>query len=163
MKRILSSTKEVLTIALLVVVAVAFLIVLLPVIVLMLIGEAINRPKRDKEYYDYLKLIDGTCFFCYNNRRDIQAFIEGNIVSMLDPNIKVIFLNGKEPVSDYEQGIVSRMLYSIQDRRGFPYLIKVCGGQLVDKSINNDVYNTMRQGKNINDLKEKIDTFFGMA
>ena len=78
----------------------------------------------------------------------------------LTPDIKVIYLDGKTPKSDYDQGFISKALYSIKDRKGFPYLLKISDGQLIDKSINNDFYNTMNQNKDIGQLSKKIISFY---
>ena len=78
----------------------------------------------------------------------------------LTPDIKVIYLDGKTPKSEYDQGFISKALYSIKDRKGFPYLLKISDGQLIDKSINNDFYNTMNQNKDIGQLSEKIISFY---
>ncbi|MBI3520026.1 MAG: hypothetical protein HY062_11800 [Bacteroidetes bacterium] len=113
-----------------------------------------------KKYNQYLQTIDGTNFFCYNNRTNSKLFIEAKILPMLGKDIKIIYLDGKTPKSQYEQKYISHALYSIQDKKGFPYLLKISGGQLVDKSINNDFYNTMNQNKDIGQLSKKIYAFF---
>lgn len=114
----------------------------------------------NRRYKAYLQTIDGTNFFCYNNRTNSKDFIEKNILPTLTPDIKVIYLDGKTPKSDYEQSFISKALYSIKDRKGFPYLLKISNGQLIDKSINNDFYNTMNQNKDIGQLSKKIILFY---
>jgi len=114
----------------------------------------------NRKYKDYLQTISGTNFFCYNNRTNSKDFIEKNILPTLTPDIKVIYLDGKTPKSDYDQGFISKALYSIKDRKGFPYLLKISDGQLIDKSINNDFYNTMNQNKDIGQLSKKIISFY---
>ena len=114
----------------------------------------------NRKYRDYLQTINGTNFFCYNNRTNSKDFIEKNILPTLTPDIKVIYLDGKTPKSDYNQGFISKALYSIQDRNGFPYLLKISEGKLIDKSINNDFYNTMNQNKDIGQLRKKIVSFY---
>jgi hypothetical protein len=114
----------------------------------------------NKKYKEYLLTIDGTNFFCYNNRANSKDFIEKNILPTLTPDIKVIYLDGKTPKSEYDQGFISKALYSISDRKGFPYLLKISDGQLFDKSINNDFYNTMNQNKDIGQLSKKINSFY---
>lgn len=114
----------------------------------------------NRRYKAYLQTIDGTNFFCYNNRTNCKDFIEKNILPTLTPDIKVIYLDGKTPKSDYEQSFISKALYSIKDRKGFPYLLKISNGQLIDKSINNDFYNTMNQNKDIGQLSKKIISFY---
>jgi len=114
----------------------------------------------NRKYNDYLQTISGTNFFCYNNRTNSKDFIEKNILPTLTPDIKVIYLDGKTPKSDYDQSFISKALYSIKDRKGFPYLLKISDGQLIDKSINNDFYNTMNQNKDIGQLSKKIISFY---
>jgi hypothetical protein len=114
----------------------------------------------NKKYNDYLQKINGTNFFCYNNRKNSKDFIEKNILPTLTPDIKIIYLDGKTPKSEYNQSFISKALYSIKDRKGFPYLLKISNGQLIDKSINNDFYNNMNQNKDIGQLSEKIISFY---
>ena len=114
----------------------------------------------NKKYKTYLRTISGTNFFCYNNRTNSKDFIEKNILPTLTPDIKVIYLDGKTPKSDYDQNFISKALYSIKDKKGFPYLLKIADGKLKDKSINNDFYNTMNQNKNIGQLNKKIISFY---
>jgi hypothetical protein len=117
----------------------------------------------NKKYNQYLLSIEGTNFFCYNNRANSRDFIEKNILPALDPNIRVIYLEGKTPKSEYDQRFISKALYSIKDRKGFPYLLKVSKGQLIDKSINNDFYSTMNQNKDIGQLMKNIALFYQTA
>ena len=117
----------------------------------------------NKKYKKYLLTIDGTNFFCYNNRTNSKDFIEKNILPTLTSDIKVIYLDGKTPKSDYDQSFISKALYCIKDRNGFPYLLKISDGQLIDKSINNDFYNTMNQNKDIGQLSKKIISFYQTA
>ncbi len=114
----------------------------------------------NRKYKDYLHTIDGTNFFCYNNRTNSKDFIEKNILPTLTPDIKVVYLDGKTPKSEYDQSFISKALYCIKDRKGFPYLLKISDGQLLDKSINNEFYNTMNQNKDIGQLSKKIISFY---
>ena len=114
----------------------------------------------NRKYNDYLRTISGTNFFCYNNRTNSKVFIEKNILPTLTADIKVIYLDGKTPKSEYDQSFISKALYSIKDRKGFPYLLKISNGQLIDKSINNEFYNTMSQKKDIGQLSKKIISFY---
>jgi hypothetical protein len=114
----------------------------------------------NRKYRTYLQTISGTNFFCYNKRTNSKDFIEKNILPTLTPDIKVIYLDGKTPKSDYDQSFISKALYSIKDKKGFPYLLKISDGHLIDKSINNDFYNTMNQNKYIGQLSKKIISFY---
>lgn len=112
------------------------------------------------KYKEYLRSISGTCFFCYNNRSDSQSYIEENILPRLAPEIKIIFLDGRTPESDFQSGYISKFLYDIKDKRGFPYLLIVKDGCIIDKSINNEFYNTMNQNKDLDQLMEKMHSFY---
>ena len=110
-----------------------------------IIWSSIDNLAFNRKYKKYLQSIEGTIFLCYNNKTKSKDFIEKNILPTLNPDIKVIFLDGKTPKSDYDQSFISKALYSIKDRKGFPYLLKISNGKLMDKSINNDFYNTINQ------------------
>jgi hypothetical protein len=69
-------------------------------------------------------------------------------------------LNGQVPESDYERKFISNALYDIKDRKGFPYLLKVSNGQIIDKSISKDFHNIMNQNKEAEILIQKINSFF---
>ncbi|OYU96636.1 MAG: hypothetical protein CFE21_09315 [Bacteroidetes bacterium B1(2017)] len=117
----------------------------------------------NKKYKEFILTHDGANFFCYNNRKNSKDYIEKNILPTLSPDIKVIYLEGRTPKSDYEQSFISKVLYSIKDQKGFPYLLKISEGQVIDKSINHDFYNTMNQNKDLEQLSKKIATFYETA
>ena len=139
---------------------VGLFLILSPLIIILFIFNYFASLKSDKKYADFLLTINGMKFFCYNNKKNSKDFIEKNILPALTSDIKVIFLDGKVPISDYDPKFISRILYKIKDRKGFPYLIKVSNGQLIDKSINNDYYNTMNQNKDVEQLSKKIMSFY---
>ncbi len=114
----------------------------------------------NRKYKAYLQTINGTNFFCYNNKTNSKDFIEKNILPTLSSDINVIYLDGRTPKSDFEQKYISKTLYNIKDSKGFPYLLKISNGHLIYKSINNDFYNTMNQNKDVGQLNEKIKEFF---
>ena len=151
---------EGLTLTFIIVFGIGLLILFSPILICLGIYSYYDNLSFEKEYCEYLQTINGTKFFCYNNRKTSQEFIESKIVPTLAPEIKVIFLDGKTPKSDYEQKFISKALNSIKDRKGFPYLLKIENGQLYDKSINNDFYNTMQQNREVRMLIENINTFF---
>jgi hypothetical protein len=152
-----------LTIGVLFILGVGLYILFAPLLLLLstfIIYAYFDNHAFNKKYKTYLQTINGTNFFCYNNRTNSKDFIEKNILPTLTPDIKVIYLDGKTPKSDYDQSFISKALYSIKDRKGFPYLLKISDGQLIDKSINNDFYNTMTQNKDIGQLSKKIISFY---
>ncbi len=101
-----------------------------PLVIVLFVLGYLRTIKSEKEYVKFLREIDGTKFFCYNNRKKNKDFIEKNILQTLPSDIKVIYLEGKTPKSDYDQKFISVLLYSIKDRKGFPYLLKISNGQL---------------------------------
>lgn len=119
-----------------------------------------NNLAFNRKYKLYLHTINETNFFCYNNRIDSKDFIEKNILPKLSQDIKVIYLDGRTPKSDYEEKYISKVLYGIKDKKGFPYLLKISNGQLIDQSINNDLFNTINQNKDIGQLYNKINLFY---
>lgn len=133
------------------------LILVVPVIILF---NLFGNKTHTKKYNAYLQSIDGTNFFCYNNRTNSKDFIEKHVLPILAPDIKVIYLNGRTPESDYDQTYISTALYRIRDKKGFPYLLKITDGQLIDKSINNDLYNTMNLNKDIGQLAKTMSSFY---
>lgn len=155
--------KNGLTIGAIILLVTGVFLLFLPLIILALLFQIFayheNRAFNQK-YTEYLQAISGTNFFCYNNRSASKDFIEKNILPTLSPDIKIIYLDGKIPKSDYDQRFISTALHSIKDRKGFPYLLKVSNGQLVDKSINNEFYNTMNQNKDIEQLSKRILSFY---
>lgn len=158
-----NNIKHTLGIVLLLLVVSVVLILLSPLFILFFIKIHFEERAFNKKYVIFLQNIEGTRFFCYNNKTNSYSYINRNILPILSTDIKVIFLDGKVPKSDYETKFISHMLYQIKDRKGFPYLLKVSQGRLIDKSINNDFYNTKNQDKDIHLLSEKINQFFSHA
>jgi hypothetical protein len=156
----LKNIGQTIIIVILLLVGLGIFILFSPLIILWNINNNFDERAFNKKYIAFLQEIDGMKFFCYNNNTKSQNYIEGNILPILQRDVQVIFLDGKIPKSDYETKFISRMLYSIRNKKGFPYLLKVSNGQLIDESVNNDFYNTMNQGKDINILSKKINLFF---
>ncbi|NQX37593.1 hypothetical protein SAMN05421820_103416 [Pedobacter steynii] len=113
-----------------------------------------------QEYQEFLLSIEGKSFFCYNNNTRSQLFIEAIVLPVLSPEVNVIFLNGKTPESDFSRRFISQMLYGINDRTGFPYLLKVVNGEVLDQSANNELFNTFNQNKAPDQLLHKINAFY---
>ncbi|MGQ7853053.1 hypothetical protein ACUN24_02265 [Pedobacter sp. WC2501] len=135
-------------------------LILSPLIILSLVSDHKANKKNEKLYLDYLLEIDGHKLFCYNNRKDCRKFIEKEIIPYLPADVKLIFLDGRFPVSEYSHQFASTVLYKIQNQVGFPYLLKVQGGTLIEKSINNEVYNSLNQVHDIQVLYTAINKFY---
>lgn len=160
------NVKSWLTIGTLFLFGVGLYLLFAPLIILTLpfiIWSYFNNLAFNKKYKTYLQTINGTNFFCYTSRTSSRDFIEKNIIPTLTPDIKVVYLDGKTPKSDYDQSFISKALYDVKDKTGFPYLLKITNGQLTDKSIKSDFYNTMNQKGDIGQLNAKIISFYETA
>ncbi len=119
----------------------------------------VRRKLFDRKYKAYLKTLEGRTFFCYNNRKDSLDFIEKRIIPQLPKDIDLIFLNGRQVVSDFDPVFISTMLYRLKHYQKFPHLVKIVNGEVIDQSINNVFYNILNQDKQINLLLEQIENF----
>lgn len=113
-----------------------------------------------KEYQEFLQSIEGKSLFCYNNNTRSQLFIETIVLPALSPEVNIIFLNGRTPESGFSRRFISHMLYDINDRTAFPYLLKVVNGEVLDRSVNNELFNTFNQNKAPDQLLQKINAFY---
>jgi hypothetical protein len=150
---------------LIVIVIVAILIIggfviLLPIFIPMMVYGSIKSHSFRKEFQAYLQSIEGQKMFVYNNRANSHDYIKQTILPILPKDVELVYLNGRIPESMLETKYISHALYSIKDRKGFPYLLKVENGKLIDKSINNAFYNTKNQNKNIQLLLNQINQFY---
>ncbi|MNE30044.1 hypothetical protein D3C80_1235430 [compost metagenome] len=143
----------------LILVPIGVLIIAILPLFLLLISKP-NQVVRDQAYRTYLRSIEGTKFFCYNNRRNSEDYIERYVIPNLPPDVKLIYLDGKIPLSDYEKEFISTALYRIKDRGGFPYLLRVVDGEMLDCSVNNEFYNMLNQHKNPDKLLRQINEFY---
>ncbi|MEO6524005.1 MAG: hypothetical protein ABIN91_20140 [Mucilaginibacter sp.] len=111
---------------------------------------------------NYLLELEGKNFFCYNNKKDVQDAIEIILIPLLASNFEIIFLNGKNPESDYEEWLIKHILYNFKHYSKFPHLFKVRNGEIIELSINNEFYNTIDQNKPMSALINIIDAFFAL-
>ena len=124
------------------------------------VKDSFDRKKFLEEYKAFLKRISGTHFFFYNSRRSSITFARETIVPRLEPNIKVVFVDGEDIDVGDDSRFISHMLYGVKHKKGFPYLIKVDEGQPVDYSVNNLFYNTMNGKKPLEPLLKRISSFY---
>ena len=96
------------------------------------------------EYGAYLSSIEGTEFFCYTSRTNSRWFIEEHILPSLDGCIKVILLEGRDPRSKEPTKFIQNALYKIE-HIGFPNVMKVIDGQMFDRSLHSELYNTINR------------------
>ena len=160
METLINRIKQFLILSSVMIVGISFLIVLMPFILLFLVYAYFKNKLFLKDYKNYLQTINGTKFFCYNNRKTGINFIEENIIPKISSDIKIIFLNGTTPESEYETKYISEALYKIKDRKGFPYLLKVEKKQIIDKSINKIVYNAICQNNKLENVFLDIKDFY---
>ncbi|MEP1032969.1 hypothetical protein [Ekhidna sp.] len=139
--------------AVIVLIAIPFLIFLFPFFY-------IQNIRFENSYKNYLDELEGKSFFCYNNRLKGRSFIEEQLIPQLPDYIEVIFLNGMIPESQYEEKYISHALYQLKNYQRFPQLLKIRGGQTYDKSLNNELFNTMEQNKPLGNLLTKMSEFF---
>ena len=119
-----------------------------------------KRKKFEKKYAEFLNENNGKNFFCYNNRKNSKVYIEEQIIPNLTNGIEIVYLNGKKVESEYNVGFISEALYKFKNYNGFPHLMKIQNGKLIDKSINNPFYNVLNLKKNKTELLTKINRFF---
>ncbi len=158
MKKFTNSTN----IVFLLIIGLGFIILVLPFIFISWPIIHFQNKLSDIKLEKYLLKLGDKNFLCYNNREDAKDFIENKLLPKLDRNIEVIYLDGLEPKSNYAKEQISLTLYKLKKYNRFPHLLKIRGGQIIDESINNEFFNTMRQNKSIDNLVETINKFFGL-
>ncbi len=116
-------------------------IIALPLLFPLLIGgfiaSRINSRKFKQQYSEFLYACDNVLFFCYTNRNQTQEYIEEKILPLLPSSLNIIYWEGHEVHSDYDPRFVTHMLYHTQNS-GFPNLMRVTDGQVVDASLLKD-------------------------
>ncbi|WP_316784451.1 hypothetical protein [Pedobacter frigiditerrae] len=152
--------KDNLIVAIIIIIAIPLIILISPIIFISNINNHFTNKARFKAYQEYLLMINGCNFFCYNNKQSVQNLIEQQVLPFLDTNINVIFLDGRIPVSDFNKSYISTALYGIKDKKGFPYLLKIRDGVVVDKSINAELHYAINHNETMKSLVDKIDLFF---
>jgi hypothetical protein len=137
-------------------------IVLLPVMIICAPFNYYFDWRREEKLKKYLLELGDKNFFCYNDRTDAKDFIEKKVIPMLDKEVELIYLDGREPKSKYIKDNISLVLYKFKNYTRFPHLLKVRGGQIIDESINNEFFNTLSQNKPVDNLVGKIHRFFDL-
>jgi hypothetical protein len=138
----------------------ACILLIIPCIPFILIYSYFSDKIFEKEYRVYLERMNGACFFCYNSRKSSFEFAKNVVVPALEPTVQVVFVDGRDVQFGNDSKYLSRMLDSIQERKGFPYLLKIKNGQVIDMSVNNQFYNILVGRKPIAPLLERINTFY---
>lgn len=146
----------------LVLVGLVLFILFLPVAIIWAPVNYYFDRKSEKELKQYLIELGDKNFFCYNNRKDAKDYIEKELIPKLDKDIELIYLDGREPKFKYVQPQISRTLYKLKNYSRFPHLLKIRDGQMIDKSVNNEFFNTLTQNKPLDKLLGDINKFFGL-
>jgi|GEM_PF-1110927 len=135
----------------------------IPLIPVLIAYNHFNEKKFKQEYDKYLRRMNGACFFCYNSRKSSVAFARDAVVPALGPTMQVVFVGGSKIDLGPDSRFVSRMLSSVRERKGFPYLLKIMDGQVLDCSVNNQFYSIMQGRKPIEPLLARINSFYTSA
>jgi len=117
-----------------------------------------------REYADFLRTVEGREFFCYTSRRNSRDWVESNILPGLAREVEVIFLDGKIPKCSLPQRCVSHVLCNLENV-GFPNVMKVVNGKILDLSLHHELYDTINQNlpperfmERLNDAQERLRT-----
>ncbi|MDF7811974.1 hypothetical protein [Hymenobacter sp. YC55] len=146
--------------AIIIAIVLIMVIVILPFLPFTLIYSHFANKKFEKQYSEYLQQANGACFFFYNNRKSSVTFSREILVPKLAPTVRKLFVEGTQIISGDDLRFLSTMLAGVKDRKGFPYLLKVMDGQVIDCSINHQFYNTMSGNKPIEPLLAQINSFY---
>jgi hypothetical protein len=123
-----------------------------------------KRKESTKKYNEFLATIEGTNFFCYNNRKKGFDYIQEEILPQLSPDIKILFVNSRRiEIDEYDFKHLSTALYSFKNYNNFPHLLKIRNGKTVDKSISSEFFNCLNNGARKEVLIEKINAFFNIS
>lgn len=116
------------------------------ILVLFVVFLYISRKIFLNKYNRQLSELDGSEWFIYTSKKSSQEFVEQNILPLMDHEIRVMKLkDGVTPWEDSEFGSILKpsFLYEIKRNRksqGFPCLIKIMHGNIVDVSLHDELY-----------------------
>lgn len=131
-------------IVLLLLIGTALFLLILPLYLILLPFLKYNDRKFEAAYRNFLNTQNGHTFFVYTSKKKTRKFVEDAFLPNLQNEIEVVFLDGKIPRSELETRFISRLLDDQKVVGGFPWLIKISGGRPAVNSLNNKVYNAMR-------------------
>ncbi len=143
-----------------VIVGITMLILFLPVMIILYPKNYFEKKRVEQKYSEELSKMNGKNFFCYNNRKRSDKYIENEIIPHLADDIEIVYLNGRKVESESNTEFVSSALFRLKNYSKFPHLMKVRNGKLIDKSINNPFYNVMNLNQSKNKLLTDINQFF---
>jgi hypothetical protein len=135
-----------------------FVIIITAAIILILIASYQSHRERNKfleKYKEFLNKNEGQEFFCYTNRKDFVEVIEEQLIPKLDSRIKIIKLEGKDPITYLNREFISYTLNRLINI-GFPNVMKITHGVVKDISLHNEIYNAINN-KKFSDLQPLIE------
>jgi hypothetical protein len=135
-------------------------ILMIPALPFILIYAHLSDKRFQKNYTDYLNRMNGACFFYYNNKKSSIEYIREFLLPELPPFVKVVFVETREVDSGPDGKYVAKMLGDVRERRGFPYLLKIVDGQVLECSVNNQFYSIMVGRKMLTPLLARINAFY---
>ncbi|MGI4874837.1 MAG: hypothetical protein ACRYFX_27090 [Janthinobacterium lividum] len=141
-------------------IVVGLAVVLSPVLVMLVIKNHFDDKEAQKKFDEDLLRLEGTCFFCYNNRKNSVAFVKEEIIPHLDASVQVVFVEGKVIRAMPDKYFISRILYGAKDKKCFPYLLKISDEKVLDSSIHQQLYNTLSGKKPTEPLLGRINSFY---
>ncbi|MDH4472469.1 MAG: hypothetical protein QE487_07655 [Fluviicola sp.] len=160
MKTLLEKVGLTVSISIVFLVLFGLFIALLPLFIPLFIISTINSKIEYKNYKRYLITLEGTNFFCYNNRKGNEEFFKSTLQPHLPKDVKIVFLNGRSVESDYTKKYISMALYNVKPKTGFPYLMKVSDGEIKSLSLNQSFYNVKNNGKDVSPFIQQVESFF---
>jgi hypothetical protein len=136
------------------------IILAIPFLPFVFIYAHFSDKKFKKDYAEYLKKKDGACFFYYNNRKSSINYIREFLLPELPEYVQVVFVERREVDSGPDGKYLAKMLGDVKERRGFPYLLKIMNGQVLECSVNNQFYSIMIGRKLLTPLLDRINAFY---
>jgi hypothetical protein len=138
-------------------------VVLSPVLLVLGIKDHFDSREARKRFEEDLLRLEGTCYFCYNNRKNSVDFAKEILIPHLESTVKMVFVEGKT-ISDLpDKHFISRILYGVKDRKGFPYLLKISNGRVLDCSVHQQFYSIINNKKSLEPLLKRIDLFYNSS
>ncbi|MBE2290822.1 MAG: hypothetical protein IAE95_14825 [Chitinophagaceae bacterium] len=144
--RVLKTITDFCSVVIILVLGTTLLLLILPLYLILLPFIKRNERKFEAAYCNFLNTQNENTFFVYTSKKKTKKFVEDALLPNFRKEIKVVFLDGETPRSDLETRFVSRLLNDQKVVGGFPWLIKISSGRPVVNSLNNTVYNAMRDG-----------------
>lgn len=144
------------------IIAIVFFIVLIPIIIIFLPFGIYQSNQLEKRFQAFLKEHNGQNYFIYNNGRKSQNFIEENALPKIPTAVNILYLKKKELQVKKNKEFFSMMVYRIKNYKRFPHLIKIRNGEIIDISINQELFAWKNQGKGSKQFFDLINIFFDL-